>query len=79
MNQLFGIVIFVQYFATIIDTCTIIYELSRLSVRDEYFWRFASIFSTVIGQIFIYCYSGEKIRNKVIRYLFNSNIHTVLT
>ena len=74
MNQIFGAVIFMQYFATIIKTCIIIFELSRLSVRDEYFWRFASIFSTVISQIFIYCYSGEKIMNKVIRQLHNSNI-----
>ena len=74
MNQLFGTMIFVQYFATIIDTCTIIYELSRLSVRDEYFWSFASVFASIIGQIFIYCYSGEKIMNKVIRQLLNSNL-----
>ena len=74
MNQLFGAVIFAQYFATIIKTCTIIFELSRLSVYDEHFWKFVSIFPTVIGQIFIYCYCGEKIMNKVIRQLFNSNI-----
>ncbi|XP_033220932.1 odorant receptor 46a-like [Belonocnema kinseyi] len=63
-NKLFGVVIFTQFFSSMMNMCIILYQLSRFSIFSEFSLEMIPVLFTVIVQIFIYCYYGEKVTNK---------------
>ncbi|XP_033220121.1 odorant receptor 46a-like [Belonocnema kinseyi] len=64
LNELFGLVIFVQFFASMIGLCAVIYPLSKLSINNPSSWRLIFILLTALVQIFLYCFYGEKLMKK---------------
>ncbi|XP_043480579.1 odorant receptor 9a-like [Leptopilina heterotoma] len=64
LNELFSVVIFVQFFGSMISLSAVIYQLSKLSLADPKSWGLLFLLSTSLTQIYIYCYYGEKITSK---------------
>ncbi|XP_043465775.1 odorant receptor 67c-like [Leptopilina heterotoma] len=64
LNDLFGLVIFVQFFASIISICVIIYQLSRLDSQNPTYWMMVASVGSSLTQTFLYCLYGEKLIQK---------------
>lgn len=65
VNNLFGLVIFTQFFASMINLCAIIYGLSKLSLTSRESWIMIFAVGSYTFQIFIYCYYEDKVTEKV--------------
>ncbi|XP_043465774.1 odorant receptor 82a-like [Leptopilina heterotoma] len=81
LNNVFGLVIFTQFFSSMISLCAVVYELSCLSLSNSTFWLMLSCMSSVIMQTFLYCFYGEKIIQKSteVSYAIQQMDWTVLT
>lgn len=66
LNDLFGLVIFVQFFASIISICVITYQLTRLNAQNPTYWMMVASVGSSLTQTFLYCLYGEKLIQKVI-------------
>ncbi|XP_033220929.1 odorant receptor 9a-like [Belonocnema kinseyi] len=66
LNESFGPIIFVQFFASILGLCTVIYELSKLSMHNPSSLRLIVVLITALVQIFVYCFYGEKLMEQSI-------------
>ncbi|XP_043465772.1 odorant receptor 85b-like [Leptopilina heterotoma] len=64
LNNVFGFVIFTQFFSSMISLCAVVYELSSLSISNSIIWSILFCLSCVIMQTFLYCFYGEKIIQK---------------
>ncbi|XP_051167812.1 odorant receptor 46a-like, partial [Leptopilina boulardi] len=64
LNEIFGLVIFVQFFTSMISLCATIYQLSRLNSQNPTYWIMVTSVSSVIMQIFLYCFYGQRISEK---------------
>ncbi|XP_051169349.1 odorant receptor 2a-like [Leptopilina boulardi] len=64
LNKQFGLIIFTQFFASMINLCSIIYNLSKLSPTDSIYWLMVSCVGSYTLQIFIYCFYGDKVTEK---------------
>ena len=47
------------------NVCTAIYQLSRIDLRNDFFLPILCMLVCVLFEIFVYCYFGEKMKNKV--------------
>lgn len=66
MNNIFGTMIFVQFFASLIQLCTAIFQLSRMNFKNHDLWSTITLFCSSFLQLYLYSFSGEKIMEKVI-------------
>ncbi|XP_033220927.1 putative odorant receptor 92a [Belonocnema kinseyi] len=66
LNESFGPIIFVQSISSMIALGAVIYPMSKLStsVYDLSTWRLILTFLSALGQIFLYCFYGDKITEK---------------
>ncbi|XP_051167897.1 odorant receptor 67a-like [Leptopilina boulardi] len=64
LNDLFGLVIFVQFFASIISICVITYQLTRLNAQNPTYWMMVASVGSSLTQTFLYCLYGEKLIQK---------------
>ncbi|XP_051153388.1 odorant receptor 67c-like [Leptopilina boulardi] len=59
LNDLFGSMVFMQFFASTISLCTVVYQLSKLSIMSLKFLTMFIMLSAFLVQIFLYCFFGE--------------------
>lgn len=64
MNNIFGTMIFVQFFASLIQLCTAIFQLSRMNFKNHDLWSTITLFCSSFLQLYLYSFSGEKIMEK---------------
>ncbi|XP_043480573.1 odorant receptor Or1-like [Leptopilina heterotoma] len=64
LNKQFGLVIFTQFFASMINLCAIIFSLAKLSVTSRTYWIMFFSVGSYTFQIFIYCFYGDKVMEK---------------
>ncbi|XP_051169007.1 odorant receptor 82a-like [Leptopilina boulardi] len=64
ISKQFGSLIIMQFFASMILICIIIYNLSKMSLTNEHSWLMISYASSFTLQIFIYCYFGHQMTDK---------------
>ncbi|XP_043480574.1 odorant receptor 23a-like [Leptopilina heterotoma] len=64
LNKQFGPVIFIQFFASMINLCAIIFNLGKLSSNNRTYWIMVSSVGSYTFQIFIYCFYGDKVTEK---------------
>ncbi|XP_051169009.1 odorant receptor 4-like isoform X2 [Leptopilina boulardi] len=64
VNKQFGAVIFVQFFASMVTLCVIIYNLSKMSLSNGDSWMMITALCSYTFQIFIYCFYGDKVTEK---------------
>ncbi|XP_043480582.1 odorant receptor 46a-like [Leptopilina heterotoma] len=63
MNNIFGTMIFVQFFSSLIQLCTTIFQ-SRMHFKNHDLWSRFSLLCTSFLQLYLYSFSGEKIMEK---------------
>ncbi|XP_033231950.1 odorant receptor Or2-like [Belonocnema kinseyi] len=64
LNNLFGFMVFVQFFGTTLNLCAVVYQLSKKSLNNVKFWSETGILICYILQIFMYCWSGDEMMTK---------------
>ncbi|XP_051172836.1 odorant receptor 4-like isoform X2 [Leptopilina boulardi] len=64
VNKQFGLIIFTQFFASIVNMCAIIYNMASVSPTNRMFWIMMASIGSYVLQIFIYCYYGDKMTEK---------------
>ncbi|XP_043480766.1 odorant receptor 67c-like isoform X1 [Leptopilina heterotoma] len=84
VNKQFGISIFMQFFASTISLCTIIFSLSNMNLNSHHSWLMIFCANSYTIQIFIYCYFGQQITEKsteigTAAYFLNWNSLTIRT
>lgn len=65
MNKLFGFMVAVQFFVSTANLCTGCFNLSTINPSNRYFWSIVFTINAYIFQIFLYCWYGEKVIQKV--------------
>ncbi|XP_043464755.1 odorant receptor 43a-like isoform X2 [Leptopilina heterotoma] len=64
INKQFGLIIFTQFFASMVNMCAIIYNMASVSPTNRMFWIMIASVGSYILQIFIYCFYGDKMTEK---------------
>ncbi|XP_043480716.1 uncharacterized protein LOC122510272 [Leptopilina heterotoma] len=72
LNKQFGFVVFSQFFASSINICAIIFNLSKVNLNSRIGSIMISAAATYFFQIFIYCYYGDLVRRKVVKSSYSS-------
>ncbi|XP_051153464.1 putative odorant receptor 92a [Leptopilina boulardi] len=64
LNDIFGFLIFLQFFVSVINLCTSGFYLTKVNASGAYFWFSVMILGCFIFQIFTHCYFGEEMTRK---------------
>ncbi|XP_043480578.1 uncharacterized protein LOC122510183 [Leptopilina heterotoma] len=67
LNKLFGSMISVQFFSSMISIGSATYQLTKISQDDLKYWILIFLLMCTLLQMFLYSYFGEKIRSKVVK------------
>ncbi|XP_051169682.1 odorant receptor 67a-like [Leptopilina boulardi] len=59
LNDLFSLMVFMQFFCSTISLCTVVYQLSKIIIMSLKFWSMFIILILLLMQIFLYCLFGE--------------------
>ncbi|XP_051153420.1 odorant receptor 67c-like [Leptopilina boulardi] len=71
LNDLFSLMVFMQFFCSTISLCTVVYQLSKLSIMSFKFWTMLILLNIFLMQIFLYCFFGELMIQKVLKASFS--------
>lgn len=75
LNDIFGFLIFLQFFVSVINLCTSGFYLTKVNASGAYFWFSVMILGCFIFQIFTHCYFGEEMTRKVNNFYFKLITH----
>ncbi|XP_043480712.1 odorant receptor Or1-like [Leptopilina heterotoma] len=64
LNKQFGLVIFLQFFASMFNLCAIIFNLSKVSLGSQVGCIMIFAVATYVLQIYFYCFYGDQITEK---------------
>ncbi|XP_043480576.1 odorant receptor 9a-like [Leptopilina heterotoma] len=69
LNKLFGSMIFVQFFSSMISLCSATFQLTKVSSNDPKYWALMFLITSTLMQVFLYSYFGEQIKLKSVEFL----------
>ncbi|XP_051153458.1 odorant receptor 67c-like [Leptopilina boulardi] len=64
LNRIFGVLISMQFFVSMLNLCTSGYYMTKVNVDNPNFWSALIILTNYISHIFLYCIFGEIMTRK---------------